>query len=122
MLCPQKRLQPVFYPKHITFSHTHSAQLTMSREEISLGSDPNMSMEKDALSDPEANHPDGASSPYHGSDSKPADDAEQGKSQWMQGFPLVIVMMALTIVSYLMLLDVSIVATVGEPRQRYSLS
>ena len=35
-----------------------------------------------------------------------------GEPQWLRGCPLLIVMLALTIVCYLMLLDVSIVSTV----------
>ncbi|KAK2590818.1 hypothetical protein QQS21_011482 [Conoideocrella luteorostrata] len=89
----------------------------MSRETKLFGSDQNMSAEKDALSDPEANHrsePDRGSSPLHDTASQLTDNVDHVQPQWLQGFPLVIVMMALTIVSYLMLLDVSIVSTVGS--------
>ncbi|KAJ5149742.1 MFS multidrug transporter [Penicillium atrosanguineum] len=39
------------------------------------------------------------------------DQTEGGKPQWLQGSTLIIIMVALTIVSYLMLLDVSVVST-----------
>ncbi|TWU77392.1 hypothetical protein ED733_006174 [Metarhizium rileyi] len=86
----------------------------MSRKTDSFASEQKMSTEKDALSDLEANRrvePDREPSAPHDTVSQPTDIAEDGETQWLQGFPLVVIMMALTIVSYLMLLDVSIVST-----------
>jgi hypothetical protein len=56
----------------------------------------------------------GKTSPATNYPSQPIAEMGNNEPQWLEGFPLLIIMTAITIVCYLMLLDVSIVSTVCE--------